>query len=340
MSYTLHIDAGSSRPKYQQIADALLAGITSKNLGIDEQLPSINEISAQYDVSRDTVERAYKVLKRDGVIISVRGKGYYASASEQKINRKVLVIFNKLSDHKREILEGLAEEFGDDVDLELQIYYDDFRSFERIIDRHHNHFSDFVIIPSFVGSGQQRARELINTVLAKRNVVIVSAALGATRPGVASVTQDYEADIIAGLDQAHDLLGKYNRVVLLFDPDCSARGIIQGFQTWSESVTQSTEILTTDQSPDQLEKGTAYVCVTDRQLVQLVKNARDQNFELGRDIGLVAYNDSVLKEVLANGITVITTAHRRMGTRAAELLRNNISAHERVPFRLIRRATL
>ncbi len=340
MSYTLHIDAGSARPKYQQIADALLAGITSKNLGIDEQLPSINEISAQYDVSRDTVERAYKVLKRDGVIISVRGKGYYATAAEQRVNRKVLVVFNKLSDHKREIFEGLAEALGDEVDLELQIYHDDFRSFERIIDRHRNHFSDFVIIPSFVGSCQQRAREIVNTVLANRNVIIVSAALGGTRPGVGSVTQDYEADIIAGLDEAHDLLARYRYVTLLFDPDCAARGIIAGFQRWSDSATQATDVLTVDQAPDPLVPGTAYVCVTDRQLVQLVKGARDQKLQLGRDVGLIAYNDSVLKEVLVNGITVITTAHRKMGTRAAEMLTSGNTSQERVPFRLIRRASL
>ena len=341
MSYTLTIDAGSAKPKYQQIADALLEGIESRRLGIAEQLPSINEISAQYDVSRDTVERAYKVLKRDGHIISVRGKGYYAKEADGRAARKVLVVFNKLSDHKREIYEGLADALSEeDFELDLQIYHDDPRTFERIIDKHRNHFSDFVVIPSFVGSGVQRAREIVNAALAGRNVVIVSAELPGVLSDFGAVTQDYDADIAAGLTDATDLLAKYRKVVLLFDPDCAARGIITGFERWGRSAAQITEVETTDTEPDTVETGAAYICVTNRQLVQMVKSARDGDHRLGHDIGLIAYNDSVLKEVLANGVTVITTDHRKMGERAAEMLITRDQTQERVPFRLIRRATL
>ena len=292
-------------------------------------------------MSRDTVERAYKVLKRDGHIISVRGKGYYAKDVDGARARKVLVVFNKLSDHKREIYEGLAETLqGENFELDLQIYHDDPRAFERIIDKHRNQFTDFVVVPSFVGSGVQRARDIVNEALAERNVVVVSADLAGVNADFGAVTQDFDADIVAGLTEAADLLTKYRKVVLLFDPDCAARGIITGFERWGRTAAQATDVDTTDTEPETVEPGTAYVCVTNRQLVQMVKRARDSGLELGVDIGLVAYNDSVLKEVLANGITVITTDHRKMGVRAAEMLIHRECTRERVAFRLIRRATL
>ena len=342
MTYSLTIDAGSATPKYQQIADALLAGIEERGPGSAEQLPSINELSARYDVSRDTVERAYKVLKRDGHIVSVRGKGYYARRhAEGQRARRVLLVFNGLSGHQREIYEGLAEGLGaGDFELELQVYHDDPRAFARILEKHRHHFTDFVLVPSFVGSGEQRARNVINEALADRHVVIVSSELPGLRTGIGAVTQDYDADIVAGLTEAADLLAKYRKVVLLFDPNCAARMIITGFERWSRTAPQATAVETTDAEPEAVESGAAYVCVTNRQLVQMVRCARDTGRRLGADIGLVAYNDSVLKEVLAGGITVITTDHRRMGVRAAELLVRRESARERVPFRLIRRATL
>ncbi|WP_315817822.1 hypothetical protein [Paraflavitalea speifideaquila] len=42
----------------------------------DEILPSINELSFEFEISRDTAEKGYKHLKKIGVLGSVPGKGF------------------------------------------------------------------------------------------------------------------------------------------------------------------------------------------------------------------------------------------------------------------------
>ena len=340
MPYTISIDAGSARPKYRQIADCLLEGIRSRAIGVAEQLPSINAISATYDVSRDTVERAYKLLKREGIIESVRGKGYYARRDAQPAARRVLVVFNKLSDHKREIYDALTQTLGDAAEVTLRVYCGAYSTFASLIESSASDYDDFVIVTNFLGAKAQRARDLLNATLAARSVVFVSNDMPGHAPQFGAVTQHYERDIVAGLKRAQHLLAKYTSLGLLFDPDCAARGIIQGFLRFSEESGFDAEVETTETAPGQLVRGRAYVTITDRQLVQLVKSAREAKLTLGRDIGIVAYNDSALKEVLVGGVTVVTTDHEAMGERAARMLLEGNLRRERVPFRLIERATL
>jgi DNA-binding LacI/PurR family transcriptional regulator len=78
----------------------------------------------------------------------------------------------------------------------------------------------------------------------------------------------------------------------------------------------------------------------DGDLVELVRQVKQRGLQLGHDIGVLAFNETPLKEVLADGIAVISTDHEKMGETAARLILEK--RHEKVknPFQLIRRASL
>ena len=78
----------------------------------------------------------------------------------------------------------------------------------------------------------------------------------------------------------------------------------------------------------------------DSDLVNLIKFCRAQHLVLGRDIGIISYNDTILKEILANGITVISTNHEKMGETAAHIMLNKRIGKVQNPFTLIRRNSL
>jgi DNA-binding GntR family transcriptional regulator len=67
----------SSRPIYHQIADDLRAQITVGDLAPDTQLPTESELCGRYAVNRGTVRQALGVLLNEGLIISVRPRGYF-----------------------------------------------------------------------------------------------------------------------------------------------------------------------------------------------------------------------------------------------------------------------
>ena len=63
-----------------------------------------------------------------------------------------------------------------------------------------------------------------------------------------------------------------------------------------------------------LKKGDLSITIKEFDLVNLVKQIRDDEFVMGKDICIISYNDTPLKELL--GITVITTDFNVMGETA------------------------
>ena len=80
----LTIDEGSKIPKYQQVVDTIVSDIELGIVKVGDKIPSINETSEEYYLSRDTVEKAYKILRKRGIITAVRGKGFYVSSTGKK----------------------------------------------------------------------------------------------------------------------------------------------------------------------------------------------------------------------------------------------------------------
>jgi DNA-binding transcriptional regulator YhcF (GntR family) len=71
------LDPDDPRPPFQQLAGVLRAAILTKKYGPGDQLPSGNDLARTYDVSRATVQDALRVLKNEGLIVSVQGRGVY-----------------------------------------------------------------------------------------------------------------------------------------------------------------------------------------------------------------------------------------------------------------------
>jgi DNA-binding LacI/PurR family transcriptional regulator len=68
--------------------------------------------------------------------------------------------------------------------------------------------------------------------------------------------------------------------------------------------------------------------------------AAEQGFDLGAEVGIVSFNDTVLKEVVAGGITTISTDFNRMGETLAEMIMEKRRDQIANPATLIRRKSL
>ncbi len=71
----IKIDEHSITSKYLQIANSVIREIENGNIHAGDNMPSINELSCELDIARDTVERGYKHLKSIGIIDSVPRRG-------------------------------------------------------------------------------------------------------------------------------------------------------------------------------------------------------------------------------------------------------------------------
>ena len=125
----IKIDEQSITPKYLQLANSVLKGIEQGRLEKNYLLPSINELSYELEISRDTAEKAYRHLKQLGVIGSVPGKGYFIAKTDFKQAVKVFLIFNKLSAHKKIIYDSFVKTLGENAAIDFYIYNNDFANY-------------------------------------------------------------------------------------------------------------------------------------------------------------------------------------------------------------------
>jgi GntR family transcriptional regulator len=73
----VEIDHESARPVYLQLADIVRAMITSGKIPPDRPLPSVKQLQQTYGVAQGTAERAVQLLKEEGLVHTVIGKGVY-----------------------------------------------------------------------------------------------------------------------------------------------------------------------------------------------------------------------------------------------------------------------
>ncbi|SDF12234.1 regulatory protein, gntR family [Mucilaginibacter pineti] len=76
MTYNITIDPRSRTSKLGQVTRALKTDIESGLLKEGQRLPSITVFAKTNGISRDTVEKAYRRLRRLGYVVSVNHQGH------------------------------------------------------------------------------------------------------------------------------------------------------------------------------------------------------------------------------------------------------------------------
>ncbi|TDD02409.1 GntR family transcriptional regulator [Nonomuraea deserti] len=71
----LHIDLDSEVPIYQQIRDRIVEAIAAGEAVEGDPLPSTRQLAADFGINFHTVNKAYDLLKREGVIRVNRKSG-------------------------------------------------------------------------------------------------------------------------------------------------------------------------------------------------------------------------------------------------------------------------
>jgi DNA-binding LacI/PurR family transcriptional regulator len=90
-----------------------------------------------------------------------------------------------------------------------------------------------------------------------------------------------------------------------------------------------------------LYEGDSFIVLAETDLVNIIKKSREQTLKLGKDVGIISYNDTPLKEILAEGITTISTDFNHMGRSIAQqILGEEDKIPIKNPFRFIVRKSL
>jgi DNA-binding transcriptional regulator YhcF (GntR family) len=335
--YQFRFNHNDKLSKVKQIVRSIAMDIEKGVLEKDYHLPSINEFSEQYSIARDTVEKAYKELKEQGYIVSVASRGYYvAGKKDQRL--KILLVFNKLSSYKKIIYDSLLAAFGDKAKVDLQIHHYNPGILKEIIDNNLGHYHYYVIMPHFFADSDEEQYMKVIKMIPEKELLLLDKNLPALGTKCMAVFQDFRQDIYNALESAVDLLQKYNRLIIVF-PTLSNHPIeiIEGTMQFCVKHQKDFSVIASIQD-EVLQAGTVYIAIAESDLALMIKKVRASEYSLGKEIGVISFNETVLKELL--DITVITTDFEGMGRSAACLILNREYAQIKNPFFMIRRQSL
>lgn len=339
------VEDNSRKPKYRQIVDSIVENIAQGRLKLGQKIPSINTLSEEFYLSRDTAEKAYNILKGQQIITSIRGKGFYIARTPLISKINILFMINKLSSHKMMIHNSFIENLGGDAHVDLHIYHCDSSLFVNLLEKNLGAYDYYAIMPHFKTndlkhvSYTDEAIEVIKKIPKDKLVILDNNKLGLESS--IEIYQDFENDIYDALHQALGKIMKYKKIILTY-PEKSVypypRRVLHGVRKFCFEYDIDLEILDEIYDDLILKKGDLFITVTDSDLVNLIKETRKTNLKLGKDIGIISYNDTPLKELL--GITVVSTDFKKMGELAAKMLLEKVKGSHQNAFNYIERNSL
>jgi DNA-binding transcriptional regulator YhcF (GntR family) len=334
------IDSEKKTPKYLQIVRSITNSIKSGKLKKGDRVISINELSNEFLLSRDTVQKAYEILEKRGILAPIWGKGFYINRTDVNTSYRILLLFNRISYQKKQIYDSFVKTMGDKASVDLKIYHCDITVFENLLNEHLYNYDWYVIMPHFYEDSKQALAIMQKIPVDK--IVILDKDLPYPLDGkYAAVFQDFQRDIYEALQTGLQLLKKYNKLILVF-PTITRYPyeIVSGFRNFCLQQDFAYKIINEISPGTEIHPKEAYIVIEENDLVNLVKNALSKKLRIGRNLGVISFNETPLKEILLNGISVISTDHARMGVEAAKMILENRKEKIRNPFVLIKRKSL
>lgn len=325
MSTPINISKTSATPKYTQIIDSIIELIDKGIFDKGSKLPSINEICADNQLARETVVKAFTGLKEKGLISSIHGKGFYVSSTNTKTTNRVFVLLDTFTSYKETLYFGMKEAFGADTFLDLYFHHFNFSVFKSLIDNHIGDYQSYIILPI----NHKKIAEALAPVPYEK-LFLLDIKPEHLKSDFVGIYQDFENDVLNTLASIRELIAKYRVLTLVFRNTITEvpKSLERGFKSYCEQNGIKHRVFYNKVNTD-IKSGDAYIVIDDEDLVRLVEAAHDQNLEIGKDIGIISYNDTPLKKVVANGISVISTDFGTMGKHIAEMVKNNIKIQER-----------
>ena len=342
----IDIDENSRKPKYIQIVDSVTHNISQGNFLMDQKMPSINMLSEEFLLSRDTVEKAYKILKNRKIINSVRGKGFYIARTNLISKTNILFLVNKLSSYKLEIYNSFNRNIGANSHTELQVYHFDETVFLSLLEKNKGAYDYYVIMSHFKSddfkhiSASDKILQAINKI-PKDKLIMLDNLNNNIVGKIVKVYQDFENDIYMSLIEGYKKIVKYKKLMMVY-PTKSVypypKRIVHGFRKFCIEKSLDFEVIDEIYDDMILKRGDLFITIVEDDLVNLIHQIRKNEFEIGKDIGVLSYNDTSLKDLL--GISVISTDFKIMGKTVAQMILNKEKGSVKNPFNFIDRESL
>lgn len=306
----MKVTFGQQTTKVKQLADLLSQEISMGKYKSDCALPSINQLSRDYQVSRDTVFKAFIDLKDRGIIDSTPGKGYYVT---NKL-RNVLLLLDEYSPFKYSLYNSFIKNLSIHYKVDLLFHQYNERLFNTILRESLGRYNKYIVM----NFDNEKLSPHLYKIDSSKLLLLDFGKFD--KKDYSYVCQDFDDAFYNALVSLKGRLKKYQKLILLFPPDsrhpdssCAYfTRFCQDYRMPSAIIEEVEEI--------KVYRGEVYIAFRQVDVVNIIKQSRATGLKCGEDFGLIAYNDTPAYEVIDQGITALTIDWEELGHKAAEFV--------------------
>jgi DNA-binding transcriptional regulator YhcF (GntR family) len=334
MNNLIELDRNKKQPVYLQIIESIKGKIKNGSLHSGDRLPSINQLSTEFGLAKETVVKAFRLLQQKGIIKAVHGKGYFVSTTDIQTEHRVFVLFDTLSAYKEVLYNAIKQELGKNAFIDIYFHHFNPKVFNKLVTEAAGNYTSYIILP-FDSSNIFQSLKL----LPHDEVFILDRKPRLMKENYSSVYQDFHKDVYSLLDSLGDQIKKYKKIVLVLRNTITEVPVElrEGFGEFCKSQNVDFEITEKPLVGFPVKKGNGYLVIDDEDLVYLVEQANLNNLMIGKDLGIISYNETSLKKVVAGGISVISTDFYNMGKQVAKMIKAGVGESIKNPSRFIDR---
>lgn len=320
--------------KHDQLVFGITNAIDDGLLEKGSNLPSVNVMVSELGFARKTIVKAYGELKDKGIIESKKRLGYFVSSEDTNQELKIAVLLYAFHPFQELFYNTFRSSLGPGYHLDVFFHHNNMAMFQTILDNIRQQYGMYVIAPI----PHEDTPKLLKSI--PENKLLVVDRYEDLGENYSFVSQEFKQTTYNALQDLLSSIQNYNKVILFFKPKSDYPiGVLDGFEQFITDFNLVGEVQDSYQK-DSVEKGTVYFTIGDGDLWNLLKDCKEKQLAIGKDVGVASFNEQPAKELVLGGITTISTDFGIMAQKAAIFVQKRKIIQEFIPTVLIRRNSL
>ncbi|WP_010179219.1 GntR family transcriptional regulator [Aquimarina agarilytica] len=320
--------------KHEQIVLGIIAAIDSDDLKIGDKLPSINEMVAEVGYARKTFVKAYNDLKERGLVESKSMKGYFVISNKTNVKLRVALVLFAFHSFQEDFYNTFRKELGEKYHIDIFFHHNNVSLLKTVLENISRKYGMYVVAPI----QKEEVSEMLMQFESDK-LLVIDRHLKMPKE-YSYITQEFENVTYQKLVELSSSIKKHERFVLFYkDNSDYPPDILKAFNRFVEEYDVDGTVLDSYE-PNTLKRNTVYFSISDTQLWKVLKDARNMEYRLGKDIGILAHDDNIIKEIAFGGISTISTDFTYMAKKAAFFVKEGNPIQETVPTYLRQRNSL
>ncbi len=314
----IHSELHQNKSKRDGIVSGILTAIGNKIISKGDPLPSVNKLMQKTGVARMTVVKALNILKERGIIVAEDKVGYYVRDVNVQRELKVFLFLTGFYSYHEVLYNSIIEGINDPgITIDLYFHHCNIKTFRSVLLENLDSYGLYVI----TGFDDPHVKTLLSRVPQKKLLQILRPPV---LPECSSVTQDFYSGLKRSLEKLRDRLVRYETFILIFPSEMNHPVEIRdAFAEFCKEnrIAHSVEKKLTR---NLIARGCAYWVIEDSDLISLIRIGEEMGFQLGKEIGILSYNETPMKEIIRSGITVVSADFSKMGRAISQFIANPV----------------